>query len=636
MMKRIACFLLLNICWSLHIAAQENKYAVSAIPVELLKNANAVKRVEELKIIINTGDKATIYQKYAITILNEGGDHQADFVTFYDAFRDVKHIEGKLYDANGKKIRSMKKDDLEDISAVGANIITDGRVKHHNFQCRQYPYTIEYESETDCDDIFFLPAWQPVEDDKYAVQLSALQVQCPASYTLRYRMFNYNKAPDSAINNAVKTYNWSVENIAAVLDQQYQPDWYKLTPTVFLAPSDFKMQDYDGNMNTWKGFGEFITALNEGRDELPDAIKQTVHSLTDKIQDVHEKIRLLYEYMQKNTRYVGIQLGIGGWQPFSASYVATKGYGDCKALSNYMCSLLREAGIKADYVLILAGRNKTGLIDDFPCNLFNHAIACVPMKTDTVWLECTSQILPAGYLSGFTCNRSALLIDGGNSKLVHTPDYEKRDNIQLRKIKATVDSTGFLQLDADTKYACLQQDALFEMIHALSKEKIKDELREKFNLPSFDLVSYKYSEEKNSMPVVEENVQITSGSYATISGKRLFVMPNILSRYENKFTDYEKRTCDIVIKTEYRDIDTVEITIPKGYSPEALPADVSIESKFGRYSCSAKVSAEKITYYRMNERVAGVYPASDGKVLADYLNKISKADREKIVFVKNG
>ena len=69
---------------------------------------------------------------------------------------------------------------------------------------------------------------------------------------------------------------------------------------------------------------------------LPEDIKKKVHELTDHLKDPREKINVLYDFLQKNTHYISIQLGIGGWQPFPADYVAAKRYGDCKALSNYM------------------------------------------------------------------------------------------------------------------------------------------------------------------------------------------------------------------------------------------------------------------------------------------------------------
>ena len=96
-------------------------------------------------------------------------------------------------------------------------------------------------------------------------------------------------------------------------------------------------------MNTWEGFGKFISELLKGRDVLPDDIKVKVHQLTDQLKDDKQKVYVLYDFLQKNTRYISIQLGIGGWQPFDAKYVAAKRYGDCKALSNYMVALLKES-----------------------------------------------------------------------------------------------------------------------------------------------------------------------------------------------------------------------------------------------------------------------------------------------------
>jgi transglutaminase-like putative cysteine protease len=140
-------------------------------------------------------------------------------------------------------------------------------------------------------------------------------------------------------------------------------------------------------MMSWKDFGKFVYSLKVGRDQLPDNIKQTVHQLADGLTDPKQKISRLYEYMQKNTRYVGIQLGIGGWQPFDAKYVATNGYGDCKALVNYMYSLLKEAGINSYYTLVRAGKYANYITTEFPSQQFNHVILCVPLQKDTVRLS---------------------------------------------------------------------------------------------------------------------------------------------------------------------------------------------------------------------------------------------------------
>jgi hypothetical protein len=634
-MKTQCLFLIIIVGFKINCSAQDNNYAVNLIPPELLKNANAVKRIDETKITINDIGKASIHHKYAITILNEGGDENAEFEAGYDQFIIIKDVEGKLFDAGGKKIRSMKKDELKDISNASDNLIDDDRVKLHDFDDKVYPYTVEYEWETEFKGIFYLPEWTPVEHEKLSVQSSQLVVQCPGDYQLRYKIFNYNREPEITRLNNNKIYSWSIEKVLAITDQQYQPEWYELTPTVFLAPADFEMQEYKGNMNTWKGFGNFVYSLNKGRDELPDNIKQLVHLLTDGLKDDHEKIKVLYQYLQKNTRYVSIQLGIGGWQTFDARYVATKGYGDCKALSNYMYSLLKEARIKSYYTLIKAGEYNTDFLGDFPSTQFNHIIVCVPLKKDTMWLECTSNILPAGYLSSFTCNRNALLIDENGGTLVHTPDYKMNDNLQIRKIIANIDSTGFLQAKSNTEYTGLQQDDLDEMLNGLSKDKVMEYLKQHIDLPSYDVTRFDYKEDKNILPDVNEMLEITSNNYAAVSGKRFFVTPNILNRHQTKLKDVDQRTCDIILRAEYKDVDSIEISIPADYKAESTPDNINLASKFGNYTSSIKILPGKIMYYRTMECNSGRFPASDAKLLATFFDKIYKADRSKVVLIKN-
>src|SRR6185295_11155222 len=150
--------------------------------------------------------------------------------------------------------------------------------------------------------------------------------------------------------------------------------------------------------------------------------------------------------------------------PYDAKYVGSKKYGDCKALSNFMYSLLKEAGIRSVYTVIRAGEDNNYLLTDLPCSQFNHVILFVPNGKDTTWLECTSQTTSAGYLGEGTDNRLALAVDENGGTLVHTPQYGLKENLEIRNITATIFESGYLEAMINTKYHALQQDRIHSVI----------------------------------------------------------------------------------------------------------------------------------------------------------------------------
>lgn len=634
-MRKYIVLLVAGCCYFLSSTAQ-NKYAVNLIPTQLLAHANVVKRMEEIRVDIRDAGNATIIHKYALTIFNTGGDGEAELVEWYGQLIGIESVEGTLYDASGKKIKSLKRNDIEDVSGTSSSSLADdNRLKKHNFNCRNYPYTIEYEIATVYRGIFYLPRWIPVENEKYAVEKSKLIVKCPLDYKLRYKTFNYPKEPVISTVKQAVVYEWGVENLPPYIVEDYQPQWHEITPAVYLAPTNFEMQHYSGSMGDWTNLGKFGYTLNHDRDILPENIKKRVHALTDGLKTNPEKIKILYEYLQENTHYISIQLGIGGWQTFDANYVATKGYGDCKALSNYMYSLLKEAGIKSYYTWIKAGENNNSFLDDFPSNQFNHCIVCVPQAKDTIWLECTSQTLPMGYLSGFTSNRNALLIDETGGKLVRTPFYKKTDNTKIRKIKATVNKEGQLIASSITAYKAEQQDNLELLLGAYSKEKMGERLQTKLNLPSYTIDKFNYTINKAApFPVITEMIDLTANNYCPISGKRMFINPNILNLFFAKINDATTRKFDIKLPDAFIEIDSVEINIPSGYKPESVPDNSVIVNKFGSYKTKFILSPSKIIYIRELQQNGGRFPASDAVGLAEYFNSVVVADRTRLVFVQ--
>ena len=615
--------------------AGDGDYAVNRIPAALLKNANVVKRFEETRFEVLDIGRSHLYHKIALTILNEKGDKFAMINEDYDKLHSVESFEGRLYDETGKKIKSLKKSDIQDLSGTSEGTLADeSRYKLHSFYYKIYPYTIEYETEVKYNYTYIYPDWVPQADEFYAVEYSKMTVICPQEMSFRYKAFNYTAMPVITTEKTGKVFTWEIKNLASIEHEYASPYWAEITPVVYMAPIEFRMENYEGNMSSWQDFGKFVYALKKDRDLLPDNIKQTVHQLTDGIADPKKKIELLYDFMQKNTHYISIQLGIGGLQPFNAQSVATNRYGDCKALSNYMYSLLKEAGIRSLYTLVKSGDGNHFFINDFPSHQFDHVILSVPLQKDTVWLECTSQTAPAGYLGSFTSNRPVLLVDENGGTLVRTPKYSIKENLQNRKTVAAIDVEGNLTANITTTYKAEQQDDLHGMINALSKDKVMEILKEEIDLPTYDVIKFNYVEAKSALPTITETLEVTAANYAQVSGRRLFVNPNILTKTHHKLTADTSRIYDVELSYEYRDIDSVEINVPAGYQPEALPTDVQLDTKFGKYNATVKLNGDKITYYRKMEQFSGRFPPTAYNDLVNFYDQVYRADRNRVVLIK--
>ena len=112
-------------------------------------------------------------------------------------------------------------------------------------------------------------------------------------------------------------------------------------------------------------------------------------------------------------------------------------------------------------------------------------------------------------------------------------------------------------------------------------------------------------------------------------------MPNIMTRNNRKLTPNPDRKYDIIVKIAYKDIDSVEIKLPDGYTTESIPQDITLQNQFGKYNSSVKLIGNTLFYYRSIERYTGRFPAKDFDALVSFYQAIYKTDRNKVVLVKN-
>jgi transglutaminase-like putative cysteine protease len=615
--------------------AGDPRYPVSAIPAELASNADAVYRENISTFKIVARNRASHFVRQVITIYNGKAKFHASRGVFYDKFRKIKSISGAVYDASGTLIKKLKDREIEDRSAAGTNMLSDDRYKYIDLSQGVYPYTIEVEYEIDYKFLFYIPEFSLFDQEKVSCQKAVFNLQYPKELTPRIKLLNVKgQAKEEKTTDGLLSKIWTFENIPPLKPEPYGPTFADLIPTILSAPTDFEYDNYVGTMDTWEGYGKWIASLNKDRNILPQSTKEKVIYLARDAKTREEKVKILYEYMQNKTRYVSIQLGIGGYQPFEASVVDSKGYGDCKALSNYMVALLDAVSIPSHYALIMAGTNARALHEDFPSTQFNHAIVAVPNDKDTLWLECTSQTNPFGYQGFFTGDRKALLITKNGAKVVRTKSYKAEENTQIRTAEVTLEATGDGMAKITTTYSGLQYDA--EGIGDILNEQVETQKQLIFDItriPTMDLIKYDLKKATQKNPSAILKLELGLRRYATVSSKRMFLVPNLMNRMSFIPEKIEARKTEFIEDFPYIDIDSIQYKVPESMYPEFLPEPLKIKSQFGEYESSFKLEQGSVIYVRKIKILKGTFPAAAYQEYVDFYKKINRADNTKIIFL---
>lgn len=615
--------------------AAEIKYPVSDIPEEMKQGMYAVIRERQVRYDIQSKSSTLYYRREVITILNGKAKQYAQISAWYDKLRSIKTFKATVYDAYGREIKKLKNSDIKDESEFdGFSLLSDNRSKSADLSQAVYPYTIEFEVETQSKYLYSAPDFFIYRDDEVSIQKSSYEVVFPAELRPRYKLFKVSEPKIAKATDGREIFLWSFSNIIPAKFERHTTDFERTVGNIKISPVEFEFGGYAGKMNSWKEYGLWQASLNKGRDVLPETTRQKVKELIKHAKTDEEKIKILYEYMQNKTRYVSIQLGIGGLQPFEASVVDQTGYGDCKALSNYMVALLREVGITGYYTTVMAGEGESEVDAQFPSNQANHVIVAVPHKTDTTWLECTSQTNPFGWMGRFTGDRYAMMVTENGGVLVRTPTYPAEINTQIRKATVNLDLSGNATAKVKTVYSGLQyENNRLDAVVTKQADDHKKWIQSNTQIPSFDIGKFNFKNNKDKIPSAEVEVEYILNRLATVNGKRIFLTPNLMNRTSYIPEKLEKRNTDIVLRMPYVDEDVIEYTIPEVIYPEFVPNAVNIKSRFGEYESSYKMEQGKIIYSRKVKMNKGEFPADSYNELLEFYKSMNKADNAKIVLL---
>ncbi len=200
--------------------------------------------------------------------------------------------------------------------------------------------------------------------------------------------------------------------------------------------------------HNWADVGNWYRDLALSRSAPTPAIISRANELTKNAKTPEEQIRALYDFVSARTRYVGIDFGVGRYQPHAADDVMAYQYGDCKDKDTLFEALLRAKGFTTAPALI--GVNITPVPDLPSPALFNHVITTVELPTGRIWLDTTPEVAPYRVLVPQIRDQLALVVPPtGVAKLERTPAAPPYPYVEHFEATATLDKDGLLKSHMD-------------------------------------------------------------------------------------------------------------------------------------------------------------------------------------------
>lgn len=614
----------------------QKKLNVSATDVsdDLKKDAHKiiVDRTESVDIINQNIFRNTSSE--TILILDKEGVKSVDLSLYYDKLRKIKSLETKIYNAGGELIKTFREKDFSDASiADGFSIFTDDRIKYINLEHYQYPFFIKFDYEIEQANTISIPSFTPIQNvgDKIL----------NASFTLRFpEGFTINKLENNIDEYKIKTekktteLRYEAQNLFAPEYEELNTRYIDLLPIVRFGNEKLSLGNVKGSISSWNDFGTwYFQNFLEGLDGLSEATVLKMRALTQHAKSDIEKAKIIFDYVQNNTRYISVQVGLGGWRPFPATEVDKLGYGDCKALTNYTKALLSCVGVTSYYTIIHASANVVDINEKIISLQGNHAILTIPSTEGNVFLECTSQKIPFGYLGTSTDNRKALVIKPDGAYFVKT--YSGKEDKNVLSANFQVDLRNKQRVKTNIVFD--NKGSFYNSIFGMdvnNKKEVDSYLKNVFaSLKNMVIVDYKSTNDKEHF-VFQEEIKLESDFIGSKMGNDYLLTVSPFLDLVNKPKTYKTRKTPFSIQRGKTYEIMTEFLIPEGYSVSQMPEVKMVETKFGLHNLDIEYKENKIIVKEKFILKAGDYSKDDYTLYQKFVTDVRSNNNSKFIISK--
>jgi len=590
--------------------------ANSPLPTYDSKTSAVLLYSEDVTTVSSDGKMKGI-ERRVYKILRPEGREYAVAYAYVGSDTRVGSMRGWCIPKEGKDYEVKDKDAIERTVGGGGELVTDLKLRSLAIPAGEPGNIVGYEIQYDARPYVLEDYWQfqreiPVKEARYTLQM-------PSGWEYKAAWLNHPKTEPNATGG--NQWQWIVTDLPAIRSEKAMPPVRGFAGRMvvsFLGPGATQRKGF----LTWDDMGKWQAGLASGRRDATPEISEKVSRLMTGRTTLQQKMQGIAEFMQKDIRYVAIELGIGGFQPHSASDVFSHRYGDCKDKATLMSAMLKQSGIDSYYVIINTSRGAVGPETPPMVFLFNHVILAIKLPEDVqdsryqavlnhsklgrlLIFDPTNEKTPIGQLSGYLQGNYALLVTPEGGELVETPQLPTKSNGLVRMAKLQLEPHGSLSGEVqETRFGDL---AVYERYAQLAVKSSKDRVKRieqevSHSIGMFDITGATMSNlDATDSPFGYAYTFVAPG-YAKQIGNLLVVRPRVMgNRSSDVLETREPRQFPVIFEGPEKDSDTFEITMPAGYEVDDLPPPIDVDYGFASYHSKTEAAGNVLKYARTFE-----------------------------------
>ena len=600
-------------------------------------------RNESLTVVSADKFRTTVQEAYKI-LRPEGRRHGLVKIGFRSLNQKITSIHGWCIPASGKDYEVTDRDAVE-LAPKGFELASDHREKAFQIPAPDPGNVIGFEFVVESRPYILQDDWSfqstvPVRESVYSVTL-------PAGWELKEAWANYPQVKPQTTSDG--HWQWTVGDVKRIREEAAMPPWKGLAGflVVTLSPPGGSVKSFP----TWREVGTWENGLTTGKIDPSVEIRQEVNNLTALSPTPLAKMQALAGFLQRNIRYVAIELGIGGWEPHPAAEVFDHRYGDCKDKATLLRSMLRESGVESYYVDINVYRGSVAPTTP-PSLSFNHVIIAIklpegvtdpslvatlkhPSLGTLLFFDPTNEKIPFGQLPGYLQASYGLLVTPAGGELVQLPQQPTTLAGTRRTGKLNLTLSG--DLVGDIEEVQVGDDASESRVAFVAATKESDRVKPVESVLGESLAAFRLTKANVRNLKQTENPFIwdysfLSEKYAKFAGGLLLVRPRVLGRESSGLLETpEPRQYPIEFEAPRQDIDDFDITLPKGYVVDELPPAVDADYAFASYHSKTEIAGNVLRYHRTYEVKQLSVPVEQAAQLKKFYRIIASDERSTAV-----